>query len=152
MSKLAKWPSTRLSAVPSVAHRVGPYANDQPFPVSTKNTVSSMPTTCALPSMQKTFEQVETATPDLYVLSGIAPPEIRRSVHSQNDRTKQVTDQRHSFHHHQPVKSRLHFRNSFISTSQRLLCRVTWGKTPPGAKRPSHLTMNLRCNMLEKCS
>ena len=33
-----------------------------------------------------------TATPDLYVLSGIAPPEIRRSVHSQNERTKQLTD------------------------------------------------------------
>ena len=46
-----------------------------------------------------------TATPDLYVLSGIAPPEIRRSVHCQNERTKQLTDQRHSLHHHQPVKS-----------------------------------------------
>ena len=64
-----------------------------------------------------------TATPDLYVLSGIAPPEIRRSVHSQNERTKQLTDQRHSRHHHQPVKSRLHSRNSFVSTSQPLLCK-----------------------------
>ena len=59
-----------------------------------------------------------TATPDLYVLSGIAPPEIRRSVHSQNERTKQLTDQRHSLHHHQPMKSRLHSRNSFVSSSQ----------------------------------
>ena len=49
-----------------------------------------------------------TATPDLYVLSGIAPTEIRRSVHSQNERTKQLTDQRHSLHYHQPVKSRLY--------------------------------------------
>ena len=69
-----------------------------------------------------------TATPDLYVLSGIAPPEIRCSVHSQNKRTKQLTDQRHSLHHHQPVKSRLHSRNSFVqpgfvSTSQTLLCK-----------------------------
>ena len=64
-----------------------------------------------------------TATPDLYVLSGIAPPEIRRSVHSQNERTKQLTDQRHSLHHHQPVKSRLHSRNSFVSSSQPLLCK-----------------------------
>ena len=31
-----------------------------------------------------------TATPDLYVLFGIAPPEIRRSVHNQNERTKQL--------------------------------------------------------------
>ena len=64
-----------------------------------------------------------TATPDLYVLSGISPPEIRRSVHSQNERTKQLTDQRHSLHHHQPVKSRLPSRNSFVSTSQPLLCK-----------------------------
>ena len=64
-----------------------------------------------------------TATPDLYVLSGIAPPEIRRSVHCQNERTKQLTDQRHNLHHHQPVKSRLHSRNSFVSTSQPLLCK-----------------------------
>ena len=28
-----------------------------------------------------------TATPDLYVLSGTAPPEIRRNVHCQNERT-----------------------------------------------------------------
>ena len=59
------------------------------------------------------------------MLSGIAPPEIRRSVHCQNERTKQLTDQRHSFHHHQPVKSRLHSHNSFISTSQPLLCKGT---------------------------
>ena len=66
-----------------------------------------------------------TATPDLYVLSGIAPPEIWRSVHSQNEHTKQLTDQRHSLHHHQPVKSRLHSRNSFVSTPQHLLCKPT---------------------------
>ena len=65
-----------------------------------------------------------TATPDIYVLSGIAPPEIRRSVHYQNERTKQLTDQRHSLYHHQPVKRRLHSRNSFISTSQPLLCKA----------------------------
>ena len=64
-----------------------------------------------------------TATPDLYVLSGIAPPEIRCSVHCQNERIKQLTDQRHSLHHHQPMKSRLHSRNSFVSTSQPLLCK-----------------------------
>ena len=45
------------------------------------------------------------------------------SVHSQNDRTKQLTDQRHSLHHHQPVNSRLHARNSFILTFQSLLCK-----------------------------
>ena len=64
-----------------------------------------------------------TATPDLYVLSGIAPPEIRRSFRSQNERSKQLTDQRHSLHHHQPVTSRLHSRKSFVITSQPLLCK-----------------------------
>ena len=57
------------------------------------------------------------------MLSGIAPPEIRRSVHCQNERTKQLTDQRHSLRHHHPVKSRLLSRNSFVSTSQPLLCK-----------------------------
>ena len=51
------------------------------------------------------------------------PTEIRRRVHCQNERTKQLTDQRHSLHHHQLVKSRLRSRNSFISTSQPLLCK-----------------------------
>ena len=55
--------------------------------------------------------------------AGIGPPEIKRSVHSQNEHTKQLTDQRHSLHHHQPVKSCLHSRNSFVSTSQPLLCK-----------------------------
>ena len=32
-------------------------------------------------------------------------------------------DQRHSLHHHQPAKSRLHSRNSFVSASQPLLCK-----------------------------
>ena len=62
------------------------------------------------------------ATPDLHVLSGITPPEIRRSVHSQNERTDQLTDQRLNLHHHHPVNGRRHSRNSFISTSQPLLC------------------------------
>ena len=39
------------------------------------------------------------------------PPETERSVHSHNERTKQLTDQRKSIYHHQPVNSRLHSRN-----------------------------------------
>ena len=46
----------------------------------------------------------------------------------------QLTDQRHSLHNHQPVKSRLHSRNSFISTSQPLLC-----KPPEAVSRSGHL-------------
>ena len=53
----------------------------------------------------------------------VSQQEIRRSVHSQNERTKQLTVQRHSRHHPQPVKSRLHSCNSFVSTSRPLLCK-----------------------------
>ena len=52
-----------------------------------------------------------TATADIYLLSGIAPPVTRCSVHSQKERTKQLTYQRHIIHHHQPVNSRLHSQN-----------------------------------------
>ena len=89
-----------------------------------------------------------TAIPDLYVLSGIAPPEIRRRVHSQNERSKQLTYQRHRLHHHQPAKSRLHSRNSFISTSQPFICRPAearvakwqeqWEQTDSNLKRYIH--------------
>ena len=44
---------------------------------------------------------------------------------SQNERTKHLRDQRHSLHHHQPANSRLHSRNTFISTSHPLLCKPT---------------------------
>ena len=80
---------------------------------TTLNETCRLITACILP----------TVTPDRYMLSGIAPPAIRHSVHILNERTKQLTDQRHSLHPHQPVNSRLHSRNSFISTSQPLLCK-----------------------------
>ena len=45
MAKPAKWPSTRLSAIPSVVQRV----HQRPATSSCHQTVSSTPTTCALP-------------------------------------------------------------------------------------------------------
>ena len=46
---------------------------------------------------------------------------------SQPERAHQTTDRpaTQSLHHHQPVKSRLHSRNSFVSTPQHLLCKPT---------------------------
>ena len=44
------------------------------------------------------------------------PPDIRRSLHVQNERTKPLTDQRRSLYHHKTVNCRLHSRNSFVST------------------------------------
>ena len=85
-----------------------------------------------------------TATLDLYALSGIAPREIRRSVHIQHERSKQLTDQRHSLHHHQPVKSRLHSRNSLISTSQPLLCKPAEARVAKWQERWEQTDSNLK--------
>ena len=68
----------------------------------------------------------------------------RRSVHSQNERTKQLTDQRHSLHHHQPVKSRLHSRNSFVSTSQHLLCKPAEDRIAKWQERREQTDSNLK--------
>ena len=61
-----------------------------------------------------------TKVDNLYVLSGIAPPDIRRAVASQSERSRQVQDQRHMLHHHVPVRSRLKSRSSFCSSSEPL--------------------------------
>ena len=52
-----------------------------------------------------------------------ACPHIMRTTataHSQNERTKQLTDQRHSLHRHQPVKSRLHYARTTLVVT--LMC------------------------------
>ena len=85
-----------------------------------------------------------TATPDLYLLSCIAPPEIRRSVHSRNERTKQLTDQRHSLRHHQPVNSSLHSRISFISTSQPLLYKLAEARASKWQEQWEQTDSNLK--------
>ena len=85
-----------------------------------------------------------TATPDLYVLSGIAPPEIRRSVHSQNERSKQLTHQRHSLHHHQPEESPTLSGNTFISTSQPLLCKPTEARVAKWQEQWEQTDSNLK--------
>ena len=56
-----------------------------------------------------------TPTDSLYILSGIAPSEIRRSAASSNDQLWQVTDVRHPMHGHVPAKSRLKSRRSFLN-------------------------------------
>ena len=53
-----------------------------------------------------------------YILSGIAPPEIRRSTASSNERLRQVTDVRHPMHGHVPAKSRLKSRKSFLNAME----------------------------------
>lgn len=57
-----------------------------------------------------------TPTGHLYLLSGIAPPSVRRAVASQVERKKQETDVRHPLYGHQPPPSRLKSRRSFLTS------------------------------------
>ena len=57
---------------------------------------------------------------NLYVLAGIAPPGVRRSVASRTERRRQADDTRHPCHNHQPAPSRLKSRKSFLHAVQPL--------------------------------
>lgn len=57
---------------------------------------------------------------NVYLLAGIAPPDIRRAVASKAEHLKQATDERHSLHGHTPATSRLKSRKSFLSCTQPL--------------------------------
>ena len=56
----------------------------------------------------------------LYVLAGIAPPGVRRSVASRTERIRQADDTRHPCHNHQPAPSHLKSRKSFLQAVQPL--------------------------------
>ena len=55
---------------------------------------------------------------NLYLLAGIAPPEIRRSVCARVERTKQVERETHSLFGHTPARSSLKSRRSFLTSVQ----------------------------------
>ena len=55
---------------------------------------------------------------NLYLLAGIAPPEIRRSVCARVERTKQVERETHSLFGHTPARRRLKSRRSFRTSVQ----------------------------------
>ena len=57
---------------------------------------------------------------NLYLLAGIAPPAVRRSVTAQREREKQVNDNRHPLHGHNLPRKRLKSRNSFIHATDEL--------------------------------
>ena len=54
---------------------------------------------------------------NLYLIAGIAPPEIRRSVRARVERTKQVERETHSLFGHTPARSHPKSRRSFLLTS-----------------------------------
>jgi len=51
-----------------------------------------------------------TTTYKLYLLAGIAPPEIRRNVPTNIDKTKQIKDERHPMFGHEIMSTRLNSR------------------------------------------
>eukprot|EP00057_Strongylocentrotus_purpuratus_P005102 XP_003730216.1 PREDICTED: RNA-directed DNA polymerase from mobile element jockey-like [Strongylocentrotus purpuratus] len=56
----------------------------------------------------------------LHSLAGIAPPDVRRTVASRTERSRQVEDTRHPLYSHQPARTRLKSRKSFLHTVQPL--------------------------------
>ena len=58
---------------------------------------------------------------NLYLIAGIAPPAVRRSVTAQQEREKQVNDNRHPLHGHNLPRKRLKSRNSFIHATDELI-------------------------------
>ena len=54
---------------------------------------------------------------NLYILAGIAPPDVRRAVASKSERRRQTTDERHPLYGHVPASGRLKSRQSFLSST-----------------------------------
>ena len=59
-----------------------------------------------------------TPTQDLYVLSGIAPSDIRRQVVTKKEQQKAVTYPRHNLYDHMPVTHRLKLKHSSLKAPQ----------------------------------
>ena len=58
---------------------------------------------------------------NIYLLSGIAPPVVIRSVTAKRERENQVNDNRHPLHGHNLPRKRLKSRNSFIHATDELI-------------------------------
>jgi hypothetical protein len=56
----------------------------------------------------------------LYLLAGIAPPDIRHAVASRMEHSKQMMDTRHPLYNHSAHPGRLKSRRSFLATVQSL--------------------------------
>ena len=55
---------------------------------------------------------------DLYLIAGVAPPDIRREVVARVERTKQTKDERHSLFGHTPATAHLKSRQPFLPNIQ----------------------------------
>ena len=59
-----------------------------------------------------------TPLPALYRLASVCPPSIRRDAITKAEREKQLSDNRHPLHHHQPVQPRLKSRKSLVTVDR----------------------------------
>ena len=91
-----------------------------------------------------TCENENAQTLKQYQMEDSNPGCLDCEIFSQNVRTKHLTDQRHSLHHHQPVNSRLHSRNTFISTSHPLLCKPAEARASKWQEQWEQTDSNLR--------
>ena len=87
---------------------------------------------------------------NLYLLAGIATPEIRRSVCARVARTKQVERETHSLFGHTPARSRLKSRKASLQvfnqfTSQQKLSESTNGRED---WRRKHMQAYSTCTMI----
>ena len=58
---------------------------------------------------------------DLYLMAGIAPPDIRRDVCARVEKTKQETNEDHSLYGQNPAERRLKSRNCFLRSASLLM-------------------------------
>ena len=61
-----------------------------------------------------------TKTDQLYLLAGIAPPQVRRQARAEAERTKQIHDPRHPIYGQTLPKQRLKSRKNFVATTKPL--------------------------------
>ena len=73
------------------------------------------------PELNKAFQAITgclkpTYVEDLYLLTGIAPPDIRRNVYARMERTKQKEQETHSLFGHIPARSCLKSGKDFMTS------------------------------------
>ena len=149
----SKWgadPSTIRNAAFTLSHSATEYA----YPVwecskharkldSTLNGCCRIITGCLKP----------TRTDHLHILTGIAPPGIRRAVVSQSERVRQLNDPYHPMFQHTPETSRLHSRSSFISSTAPLDDSASHTRTclwRNSLNAPNNTTPNMKITAVER--
>lgn len=67
-----------------------------------------------------------TPVPKLYIMSGTAPHHMKKEVHTKNERTKQIMNERHSMNGQVEPHKRLKSRGSFLRACEPLTKRPVY--------------------------